>query len=163
TCPSDRATSTTTRSRSGRRDGGPATVGGRRMADDAIRGMLRDPSGDRPVPGLEVDAWDTAQVVDGTLGRARSGARGEFEIPLTAALGTRLLGRTAEVFFTVLADGGQVLADTRDTVRWHPAEPAPVVIPVAVDPASDNGGPSDVHGRVLTDRGTAATGLRVEV
>ncbi len=137
------------------------------MADELIRGGLRDQETGGPVAGLQVEAWDTVQLFFEPLGTAESNADGVFSIPLTDDLLKRLVSRQGQVFFRVLRDGVMV-TDTRDTVQWDPREPRRVIIPVPTgqvdheEPDTPRD-PFDVHGTVGTDRGTHAAGLRVEI
>jgi hypothetical protein len=131
------------------------------MADVSIQGRLRDEDSGKPARGLPVEAWDTGHLFPQPLGTDTSNADGAFQIPLNDAARRRLVARKAQVYFRVLRDG-TVLADTSDTVHWDPVEPQPVVVPVRLGQVE----PSelfDVHGSVVTDRGTFVEGLRVEV
>jgi hypothetical protein len=131
------------------------------MADEPIEGRLRDQDTGEPVPDLQVEAWDTGKVFPRPIGGTTSNADGVFEIPLNHGIRRSLIARKAQVFFRVIRDE-EVLADTRETVRWDPVHSRAVIVPVRLtrqDPRES----FDVHGSVATDRGTFAAGLRVEV
>jgi len=131
------------------------------MADEPIRGALRDPSTGGRVAGLSVEAWDSAHALKQPLGQATSDAGGEFQILLSPGMQEQLIARKENVYFRVLRNG-TVAVDTAGTIQWQPAAPGPVVIDVPAGPIVVPV-PYDVHGRVVTDRGTAAAGLQVQV
>src|SRR5919106_6005579 len=128
------------------------------MADSSIIGQLVDETTGSPAPGLRVEAWDTGDLFHQPLGVMTSDAEGVFALPVTAAVVKRLVAANADVFFRVHR-GEHVVADTRADVLWRPREPQRVKVPVRA--AGDLVAAYEVRGRVVTDRGSSAGGLRV--
>ena len=129
------------------------------MADSSIHGALIDEASGAPAAGLRIEAWDTADVFPDPVAVAKSDPRGGFALVVTAAVLKRLAGRDAALFFRVRR-GDEVIADTRGNVEWHPRDPQKVVVPVRLGDDIDDAGYL-VQGRVVTDRGSSAAGLRV--
>jgi len=129
------------------------------MADSSIHGALVDEASGAPAAGLRVEAWDTANLFPEAVAMAKSEPGGGFALAVPAAVLKRLAARDASIFFRVLR-GEQVVTDTRGKVEWHPNDPIRVVVPVRLgDDIATSG--FVVQGRVVTDRGSVATGLRV--
>ena len=129
------------------------------MADSSIIGELVEVARGAPAPGLRVEAWDTGDVFQQPLGTTTSDAKGIFALPVAAAVVKRLVTAGADVFFRVYRDD-DVVADTRADVRWHPRQPQRVKVPVRLGDHVGGAG-HEVRGRVVTDRGSSAGGLRV--
>ena len=129
------------------------------MADSSIHGALVDEASGAPAAGLRIEAWDTADVFPDPVAVAKSDLRGGFALAVTAAVLKRLAARDAALFFRVRR-GDQVVADTRGNVEWHPRDPQKVIVPVRLGDDMDDAGYL-VQGRVVTDRGSSAAGLRV--
>jgi ABC toxin N-terminal region/Neuraminidase-like domain/Salmonella virulence plasmid 28.1kDa A protein len=129
------------------------------MADSSIIGRLVDEASGSPASGLRVEAWDTGDLLQQPLGVTTSDAEGVFTLLVTAAVVERLVAARADVFFRVYR-GDDIVADTRADVRWHPREPQRVTVPVR---ATDElvVASYEVRGRIVTDRGSSAGGLRV--
>ncbi|MGH9138579.1 MAG: hypothetical protein ACRD0G_16295, partial [Acidimicrobiales bacterium] len=129
------------------------------MADSAIHGQLVEEASGAPAAGLRVEAWATGDVFDGAFGATTSDAKGGFALPVAAAIVKRLATAGVEVFFRVHR-GDDLVADTRADVRFSPGEPRRVVVPVRLGDQHAAAG-YEVRGRIVTDRGSSATGLRV--
>src|SRR5438132_1693523 len=77
---------------------------GGKMVSEPISGELRDADSDQPVPGLQVEAWDTAQLFDHAIGSDESNADGAFAIPITDDLRRALISHNADVYFRLFHD-----------------------------------------------------------
>ena len=136
------------------------------MANQPIQGVLRDEVSGAPGRDLLVEAWDTGGLLDRPIGEARTGAQGSFEIPLDERVHKSLVARRLMVFFRARR-GDMVVGDSRGGVLWDPRAPKAVVVPIRIDrqpgDAADAAPAAAVRGRVVTDRGTAAIGVKVVV
>jgi hypothetical protein len=107
-----------------------------------------------------VEAWDTGDLLEEAIGAAVTDAEGRFEIKVGDRTHARLVKAKAQVFFRVRRDEEEI-ADTREDIRWNPALPKDVAIPVG-RPGDDTEGESyQVSGRVVTERGSAASAVMV--
>jgi len=135
------------------------------MADVLIEGVLVDETTGGPPTPLTVEALDTRGFSDEPLGRASSDRDGRFRIRITDRLQDQLVQREAQVYFLVRSEQ-DVVVDSRDQeVFWQPREPNVVElkVPHIEEPERPRAEPYEVRGQIVTDRGTPAEGIRVEV
>jgi hypothetical protein len=129
------------------------------MAAGFIRGVLRDEATGTPARRVTVEAWDTGGVVGRPIGATTTDEAGAFEIPVSDELRKRLVAQRLEVYVLARRDD-QVVADSRGTALWDPREPQPLKI--LVRPGRERGDTGyEVRGRIVTERGTGAEGVRV--
>ena len=129
------------------------------MANGSIEGRVVDSDTGAALTGLLVEARDTGQLQSEPLGTAETNADGAFDIALDERIRRRLIERKVQVYFRLIRDG-EVIADTMDDERWDPVDARPVLVRARAGAARVE---FDVHGTVVTDRGTYATGLVAEV
>src|SRR5436309_8176544 len=123
------------------------------MENESINGLLRDAGSGNVVPGVQVQAWDTEKLLKHPIGTDESLADGSFTIPIAEEIRKALIERGSDVFFR-LFHKPEFIVDTRDSVLWHPRQPASVVIKLGGDQDGQSGqsgddGSFDVHGRVV--------------
>ncbi len=135
------------------------------MADVLIEGVLVDEATGGASRPLTVEAYDTSGQSDVPHGRTTSDQRGRFAIRMTERLQEQLARRDLQVWFVVRSDQG-VVANSRDQeVFWDPRNPNRVElrVPHIEEPNRPPVEPYEVRGQVLTDRGTPAESVMVEV
>lgn len=127
-----------------------------------IVGHIVDRQTQKPLEGLQVEAWDKDLIHDDLVGRSVTDAQGTFAIDIeeSSYLGI-FRERKPDLFFRVLRNG-EILRSTEDSVLWNITEaPRDILIEVNGGSSSSSGQRFDVHGSIKLADGSPAPGFLV--